>query len=96
MLIPGENAMVFISDGYYTSVIVGHVAQELPHGWIVDPCREVLSIGDDDTLIELALGKKPGVRQRYKLSAPIKEGFRVPFGCPSIKWHGELPNGTDH
>lgn len=90
MLITGENAMVFISDGYYTSVIIGHVAQEQPHGWIVDPCREVLSIGDSDTLIELAAGKKSGVRKRCKLSDLIEDGYRVPHGCPSIKWQGEL------
>lgn len=91
MLIPGENAVVFLTDGYYTSILVGHVLRELPHGYIVDPCRELLSIGADDTIIELAAGQKPGVRSRAKLSPPIKDGFRVPFGCPSIKWHGDLP-----
>ena len=91
VLIPGENAVVFVSDGYYTSVLVGHVAQELPHGWIVDPCRELLSIGESDTLIELAAGKKSGVRKRAKLTDLIDGGFRVPFGCASMLWHGELP-----
>ncbi len=95
MLIPGENAMVFIPNGYGYSVLVGHVAQELPHGWIVDPCREVLETTNGDCWVDLARGKKKELRRACKYGPPIAGGLRVPFGCASIVWHGELPNGAE-
>ena len=91
MLIQGENAMVFIPNGYGFSVLIGHVAQEMPHGWILDPCREVLDTNAGDNWIELARGKNKQLRKSCKFGELIESGFRVPFGCSSIVWHGDLP-----
>ena len=91
VLIQGENVMVFIPNGYGFSVVVGHVAQELPHGWIVDPCRDILDTNNGDCWVELAAGKNKQMRTAAKYGTPIYGGMRVPFGCISIPWNGDLP-----
>mgnify|MGYP001568308860 CR=1 FL=1 len=90
MLIPGENVLVFLSNGYGFSVLVGHVKEEYPHGWVVDPCREVLQTHNGDCWVELAGGKKE-LREACTYGPLIKGGFRTPLGCSSLPWHGALP-----
>jgi uncharacterized protein (TIGR02996 family) len=91
VLIQGENAMVFIPNGYGFSVVIGHVAQEMPHGWIVDPCRDIIDTNNGDCWVELAAGKNKQMRQAAQYGKPIEGGMRVPFGCFSIPWQGDLP-----
>jgi len=91
VLIVGENSLVFIPHGYGFSVFVGHVASEHAHGWIIDPCCEVLDTGCGDKWVEFAAGKSKSIRTSAKYGEPILEGARVPFGCMSMKWHGYLP-----
>jgi hypothetical protein len=62
----------------------------MPHGWIVDPCREVLEVPDLERVVEIAGGDK-ALRRQCKYGPPIKGGLRVPFGVASIQWQGELP-----
>lgn len=90
MLIPGENVLVFMPHGYGFAVFVGTVQQEFPSGWIVDPCRTVENVQNDDNWIPLAAGKE-SVRKVAQYGPRIKGGLRVPLGCLSLLWHGELP-----
>jgi hypothetical protein len=83
--------MVFIPNGYGFSVIVGEVVQEYPNGWIVDPAREILDTKNGDCWVELAAGKKKALRTACQYGPLIDGGYRVPLGCSSILWHGELP-----
>lgn len=91
MLIPGEQALVFIPNGYGFSVLVGKVQTEMPNGWVVDPCREVLDTHNGDCWVELARGKDRKLRAACQYGPPIEGGARVPLGCLSIPWQGELP-----
>lgn len=58
VLIPGENALIFMPNGYGFSVLLGRVDAEYPHGWVVDPCREVLDTHNGDCWVKLAAGDK--------------------------------------
>jgi uncharacterized protein (TIGR02996 family) len=95
VLIPGENALVFMPHGYGFAVFVGTVAAEYPSGWIVDPARTVEQINPDDLgdarWVELAGGKDKKLRSRCRYGPPIPDGVRVPLGCLSLKWQGDLP-----
>ncbi len=95
MLIPGENAMVFMPHGYGFSVFIGHVSVELPHGWILDPARTVEMVNPSDSndarWVELAEGKDKSLRKNAQYGTLIEGGVRVPLGCLSLVWHGELP-----
>jgi hypothetical protein len=95
VLIPGENAMIFMPHGYGFSVFVGHVAVETPAGWVVDPARTVEQINpdnaDDAKWVELAGGKDKRLRTRCRYGPLIEGGVRVPQGCLSLLWHGDLP-----
>lgn len=91
MLIPGERALIFIPNGYGFSVLVGEVQVELLHGWIVDPCREVLDTRNGDCWAELAKGKDGKLRAACQFGPLIDGGVRVPLGCMSMLWRGELP-----
>jgi uncharacterized protein (TIGR02996 family) len=95
VMIPGENALVFIPHGYGFAVFVGTVAAEYPSGWVVDPARTVEQINPDDSgdarWVELAAGKDKKLRSRCQYGPPITDGVRVPLGCISLKWQGDLP-----
>ena len=95
MLVPGENVLVFMPHGYGFSVFVGHVALETPAGWIVDPARTVEQINPADASdarwVELANGDDKALRRNCRYGTPAKGGVRVPLGCLSLPWHGELP-----
>lgn len=90
VLIEGEDVLVFLPHGYGFSVLVGHVAKEMPHGWIVDPCCEVLDTNNGDCWVKLARGDKE-LRKACTYGEKIEGGFRVPLVCPSIVWQGKLP-----
>lgn len=91
MLIPGENALVFVPHGYGFAVLVGRVAAEYPHGWVIDPCREVLDTRNGDCWVQLANGTDKKLRQDCQYGPPMKAGFRAPLGCCSLAWQGDLP-----
>jgi uncharacterized protein (TIGR02996 family) len=95
VLIPGENALVFMPHGYGFAVFVGAVAAEYPSGWIMDPARTVEQINPNDSgdarWVELAGGKDQKLRSRCRYGPPITDGVRVPLGCLSLKWQGDLP-----
>ena len=90
MLIEGESALIFMPHGYGFSVLVGHVAQELAQGWIVDPCREIIDTRNGDCWVELASGNKE-MRRACQYGVPIVSGARVPYGVFSLLWIGDLP-----
>jgi hypothetical protein len=91
VLITGENVLVFLPNGYGFCVVVGHVAVENPHGWIVDPCVDITDTNNGDCWSALAKGKQKRLRTEATYGEPIEGGLRVPIGCPSMVWHGELP-----
>lgn len=91
VLIPGENALVFLPHGYGCAVLVGTVAAEYPAGWIVDPCREVIDTQAGDNWVTLAGGKNKQARSQCEYGEPIQGGMRVPVGCYSMVWQGDLP-----
>lgn len=95
MLIPGENALIFMPHGYGFAVFVGTVAVETPAGWVVDPARTVEQVNPDDVgdarWVELAAGRDKKLRSRCVYGTPIAGGVRVPLGCLSLPWHGALP-----
>ncbi len=91
VLIPGEKALIMMPNGYGFSVLVGEVQVELPNGWIVDPCREILNTNNGDCWVELAKGKNKQMRKACEFGPVIEGGARVPHGCLSFLWHGELP-----
>ncbi len=91
MLIPGERAIIFLPNGYGFSVLVGEVQVEMPNGWIVDPCREILDTHNGDCWVELAAGKNKAMRKACDYGLVMDGGFRVPHGCASLLWRGELP-----
>ncbi len=91
VLIPGEKVLIMMPNGYGFSVLVGEVQVELPTGWIVDPCREVLDTRNGDCWVELAKGKNKKLRTDCQYGPLIDGGARVPHGCLSFPWRGELP-----
>ena len=93
VLIPGENAMVFIPHGYGFSVLVGHVEAEYPYGWVLNPARTVERTANDrsEDFIPLAGGKDKRLRKDTEYGPPIEGGARIPMGVMSLPWQGELP-----
>lgn len=90
MLIQGENALILIPNDYGFSLVVGFVAQELAHGWIVSPCREILEIPSAECIADL-VNDENGIRSKCRFGKPLKRGINAPFGCFSLSWEGDLP-----